>query len=107
MSLSLQLSSFDTERLKPALLQDKKRLEDVISELRLHTPVQTSAPVPGAGTYNASQQAAPLSSESKAVIQELESPRAMQELRSELSDVRNEMQRLTEEVGPSFNSSRI
>ena len=74
-------------------------MEDVISELRLQTPAQASASVPGAEMYNAApQQAAPLSPESKAVIQELESPRAMQQLRSELSDVRNEMQRVTEEV---------
>lgn len=74
-----------------SLEQEKKRLEDTIGELRLHA---TSS----SGHTAATPLAAPLSPESKAVIQELESPRAIAELRTELSDVKSEMQRLTEEV---------
>ena len=72
--------------------QEKKRLEDAIAELRLQSP---AAPAYG---FEPQQPGSPLSPESRAVIQELESPRAVNQLRSELSDVRLELQRLTEEV---------
>ena len=80
--------------------QEKKRLEDTIAELRLQATANLSAPpsTPGFAYESTPLRIRPLSPESKAVMQELDSPPAVKEMRSELSDARVELQRLTEEV---------
>lgn len=69
-------------------------MEDTIAEMR----AQTSVPPLGQDMYSITKPIMPLSPEATAVIQDLESPRAVQELRHELTDVKSELQRLTEEV---------
>lgn len=82
-------------------MQEKKRLEDTISELRQQLQAVGSPSTPGAmrGGAEAQQSTpAPLSEESKEVMREMDSSPEVRQMRSELSDTRLELQRMTEEV---------
>lgn len=81
-------------------MQERKRLEDTIAELRLQATATLAPPeyTPGFAYEAAPVRVRPLSAESKAVMQELDSPSAVKEMRAELADSRMELQRLTEEV---------
>ena len=85
-------------------MQEKKRLEDAIMELRLQNEQLGGA---GGGAMadearprSATTQTSPLSEESKAVMRELDTPEDSRHLARELTEAKQEVQRLTEEVGP-------
>ena len=81
-------------------MQEKKRLEDALMELRLqndHLQQGGSADYYGEGPPM-------LSEESRAVMREMDAPEDSKPLFRQLSDTRQELQRLTEEVSPLFYS---
>ena len=87
-----------------ACMQEKKRLEDAIMELRLQNEQLGGS---GGGALadearprSATTQTSPLSEESKAVMRELDTPEDSRHLARELTEAKQEVQRLTEEVGP-------
>lgn len=79
-------------------LQEKKRLEDTIFELRQQSEMAQSQTTSSGTGPAAPVTTAPLSEESQAVVRELEVPEDSKMIVVELNEARQEVQRLTEEV---------
>ena len=88
-----------------AAVQERQLLEATIAELQQQNEeLRAGAPAPREGV----PLAQPLSSESLAVMRDIETGATSQdEMLMELNEAKLEVQRLTEEVRPLYNRSRI